>query len=296
MASVKEAQQKAITVISPYSDTASMDVDILLGHCVQQSRTWMMTWPDVALTDEQQQKLDAAIARRAEGEPIAYIVGAQEFWSLPLKVNSSTLIPRPETELLVEIALEKTTSENAKVLDLGTGSGAISLAIKSERPLWKITAVDFSHDALAVAKGNAEALQLDVQFIQSDWFSNLPEKGFDLIISNPPYIDQADVHLSQGDIRYEPDSALIADDQGFGDIKRISAEASHYLTQGGFLMFEHGFEQGEGVRKILHENGFSAVETVKDLAGLERVTLGRKMAGENVVKRVVKKVVKKVAR
>jgi len=186
------------------------------------------------------------------------------------------LIPRPETELLIELALDKLPSVKGKVLDLGTGSGAISLSVKSERPQWEVTGVDFSSEALVVAKENAKTLRLDVQFIQSDWFLNVPEQQFDLVISNPPYIDEADEHLSQGDVRFEPGSALVADEQGFGDIKRISTEASRYLALGGLLMFEHGFEQGDGVREILLENGFVDVETVKDLAGLDRVTLGRK--------------------
>lgn len=277
MTTVKEAQRQATQAMLSFSDTARMDADILLGHCLQKNRTWMMTWPEVELTCEQQQSFDGIIARRVAGEPVAYIVGEQEFWSLPLKVNRSTLIPRPETELLIELALDKLPSKKGRVLDLGTGSGAIPLALKSERPQWEVIAVDFSADALAVAKDNAETLQLDVTFIQSDWFLNVPEQPFDLVISNPPYIDEADEHLSQGDVRFEPDSALIASEQGFGDIKRISTEAARYLALGGLLMFEHGFEQGDGVRQIFRENSFTDVETVKDLAGLDRVTFGRKV-------------------
>ena len=277
MITVKQALQQVEDVLLPnkdIADTAHMDANILVGHCLQKTRTWLMTWPEFALTDEQIGELDGYIARRVKGEPIAYIVGEQEFWSLPLKVNRFTLIPRPETELLVELALEKITKENARVLDLGTGSGAIPLALKSEHADWQITGLDFSQEALDVAKENAHKLQLAVSFIQSDWFENIPEQLFDLVISNPPYIDCTDKHLSEGDVRFEPDTALVADEQGYGDIRRISGEAPRYLMDGGLLMFEHGFEQGAGVRRILKDNQFDGIETIKDLAGLDRVTLG----------------------
>jgi len=280
MVTVKQAQLQAVNALQPSSDTAQMDADILVGHCLQKTRTWLMTWPEAALTDEQTCELDDYVARRIKGEPIAYIVCEQEFWSLPLKVNRFTLIPRPETELLVELALEKIIETNATVLDLGTGSGAIPLALKSERPGWQVTGLDFSQDALDVAKENAGQLQLAVKFIQSDWFENIPEQPFDLIISNPPYIDGSDKHLSEGDVRFEPDTALIADEQGYGDIRRISSEAPRYLMDGGLLMFEHGYEQGAGVRRILEDNQFVGIETVKDLAGLDRVTLGRWRSAE----------------
>ncbi|OUS01803.1 protein-(glutamine-N5) methyltransferase, release factor-specific [Gammaproteobacteria bacterium 42_54_T18] len=275
MITVKQAQQRAVEVLLLSSDTAHMDVNILVGHCLQKSRTWLMTWPDAALTDDQVVELEGYVARRVKGEPIAYIVGEQEFWSLPLKVNRFTLIPRPETELLVELALEKIIKKNATILDLGTGSGAIPFALKSEHPDWQVTGLDFSQDALNVAKENADRLQLVVDFIQSDWFEKIPEQLFDLVISNPPYIDGTDKHLAEGDVRFEPDTALIADEQGYGDIRRISCEASRYLTDGGLLMFEHGFEQGAGVRRILKDSQFDEIETIKDLAGLDRVTIGR---------------------
>ncbi|MBV1921232.1 MAG: peptide chain release factor N(5)-glutamine methyltransferase [Pseudomonadales bacterium] len=274
MITVKQALQKSVKVLLPSSETAHMDANILVGHCLQKTRTWLMTWPEAALTDEQVSELDGYVARRVNGEPVAYIVGEQEFWSLPLKVNGYTLIPRPETELLVELALEKVTKKNATVLDLGTGSGAIPLALKSERPGWQIIGLDFSQDALDVAKGNADKLELAVDFFQSNWFENVTDELFDIVISNPPYIDGADKHLSEGDVRFEPDTALVADEQGYGDIRRISGEASRFLVDGGLLMFEHGFEQGSGVRRILKDNQFDEIETIKDLAGLDRVTLG----------------------
>ncbi len=274
MITVKQALQQSTDVLLPSSDTAHMDANILVGHCLQKTRTWLMTWPETVLTDGQVGELDGYVARRVNGEPVAYIVGEQEFWSLPLKVNSCTLIPRPETELLVELTLEKITKKNATVLDLGTGSGAIPLALKSERPGWQITGLDFSQDALDVAKGNADTLELAVHFFQSNWFENVTDELFDIVISNPPYIDGADKHLSEGDVRFEPDTALVADEQGYGDIRRISGEASRFLVDGGLLMFEHGFEQGSGVRHILKDNQFDKIETIKDLAGLDRVTLG----------------------
>jgi release factor glutamine methyltransferase len=274
MITVKQALQQSVEVLLSSSDTADMDANILVGHCLQKTRTWLMTWPEIVLSDEQVGELDDYVSRRVKGEPVAYIVGEQEFWSLPLKVNGYTLIPRPETELLVELALEKITKKNATVLDLGTGSGAIPLALKSERSDWQVMGLDFSQKALDVAKENADTLQLAVSFVQSDWFENIPEQLFDLVISNPPYIDGSDKHLSEGDVRFEPDTALIADEQGYGDIRRISSEAPRYLMEGGLLMFEHGFEQGSGVRHILKDNQFDEIETIKDLAGLDRVTLG----------------------
>jgi len=279
MITVKHAQQRAVEALLPSSDTAHMDANILVGYCLQKTRTWLMTWPDAVLTGAQVGELDGYVARRVKGEPVAYIVGEQEFWSLLLKVNHFTLIPRPETELLVELALERITKQNATVLDLGTGSGAIPLALKSEHPDWQVTGLDFSHGALNVAKENAGLLQLAVSFIQSDWFDSIPEQRFDLVISNPPYIDGTDKHLSEGDVRFEPDTALVADEQGYGDIRRISCEAPRYLIEGGLIMFEHGFEQGAGVRRILKDNQFDEIETIKDLSGLDRVTLGRWRGG-----------------
>lgn len=274
MLTVKQAQQQNTQKLLPFSDTARMDVDILLGFCLDKTRVWLITWPEVALTAQQLADFMRCVERRIEGEPIAYIVGEQEFWSLPFKVNAHTLIPRPETELLVELALERKLLPDASVLDLGTGSGAIPLALKSERPLWQVKALDLSQEAIDVARANGVALSLDVDFVTSDWFSMVHNETFDLIISNPPYIDPQDAHLSQGDVRFEPDSALVADESGYGDIRRICEAAMGYLRPDGVLMFEHGFEQGEGVRSILSKNGFQGIETINDLAGLERVTLG----------------------
>ena len=273
---VRQAQRQATETLLSHSDTARMDADILVGHCLQKNRTWLMTWPDHVLLPVQQVQLASIVARRVDGEPIAYIVGEQEFWSLSLQVDRSTLIPRPETELLVELVLEKVRVENASVLDLGTGSGAIALALKSEHPRWDVTAIDFSDEALTVAKNNSHLLSLDVEFIQSNWFSNVTGQQFDVIVSNPPYIDKTDLHLSLGDLRFEPDSALVASENGYGDYQRICLEVFDYLKVGGIVLFEHGFEQGAGVRDILRAAGFSSVETVRDLAGLDRVTFGHR--------------------
>jgi len=276
MCSVKSALLNAKALLDKVSPTAQLDADILLSFVLEKPRVWLRTWPEATLTQRQQTTFQNMLDRRALGEPVAYLVGEQEFWSLPLKVTKDTLIPRPETELLVELALERLTQDNARVIDLGTGTGAIALAIASEKKQWVVCGVDFSKDALEVAKYNAQRLQLNVDFFQSNWLSNVPLEHVDLIVSNPPYIANDDPHLMEGDVRFEPGSALIADDNGLNDFKKISQEALGYLVPNGLLMFEHGFEQGESVRNILSALGYSKIETIKDLAGLDRVTLAAK--------------------
>ncbi len=218
------------------------------------------------------------LARRLSGEPIAYIVGRREFFGLEFITTPAVLIPRPETELLVELALARIPqNQPCKVLDLGTGSGAIAISIAKNRPLATVTAVDQSLAALAVARENAARLEVpNLRLLHSNWFSALEDEVFDLIVSNPPYVEAADPHLLQGDVRFEPLSALASGADGLDDIRRIAAAALQHLKPGGWLLFEHGYNQGEGCREILRQQGFSAVETIRDLAGLERVSLGVK--------------------
>lgn len=263
------------------SDSARLDIEIILCHILQKNRTWLFTWPGNSLTAEQQQLFDAFFQRRKSGEPIAHIIGWREFWSLPLAVNNSTLIPRPDTELLVETALELFASDDIKhvrkCLDLGTGTGAIALALASEKPHWQLLGVDKSADAIALAENNRAQLSFNhVQIRQSDWFAQVDGGEFDVIVSNPPYIDPQDPHLTQGDVRFEPHSALIADNHGLADIESIIRESWSYLLVGGWLLLEHGYEQAETVRNLLRARGFAAVETRLDLGGNERVSLGCK--------------------
>ncbi|MGL5536263.1 MAG: peptide chain release factor N(5)-glutamine methyltransferase, partial [Aeromonas veronii] len=228
----------------------------------------------------QQATLQGWLARRLNGEPIAHLVGEREFWSLPLKVSPATLIPRPDTEVLVEQALTRIPQGPCAVLDLGTGTGAIALALKSERPEVDVWAVDRMADAAALARENSAALGLPIEVRDGSWFEPLGEPDrdntprFAVIVSNPPYIDGADPHLEQGDVRFEPRSALVADDAGLADIRHIVAHAPAYLLTDGWLLLEHGWDQGEAVRQLLRDGGYREVATVRDYGDNDRVTLG----------------------
>ncbi len=264
------------------SDSARLDIEIILCHILQKNRTWLFTWPDKTLSEVQQQTFTNFFQRRKNGEPIAHIIGQREFWSLPLAVNNSTLIPRPDTELLVETALELFAQDKPDqmrhCLDLGTGTGAIVLALASEKPHWKLLGVDKSADAVALAEQNRAQLNFNhVTVLQSDWFAQITAQQFDVIVSNPPYIDPQDPHLDQGDVRFEPRSALIADNHGLADIESIIRKSWHYLQSDGWLLLEHGYDQGAAVRELLRARGFIAVETRRDLGANERVSLGKKL-------------------
>tara|TARA_R110002050_G_scaffold6919_5_gene27793 strand:- start:174 stop:1052 length:879 start_codon:yes stop_codon:yes gene_type:complete len=257
------------------SDSAKLDVEILLCFVLEEEHSYILTWPEKLLGDEQLHHFLQLLVRRIQGEPIAYIVGMKEFWSLPLAVSKATLIPRPDTETLIELVLEQYSSrKNINCLDLGTGTGAIALALASENPTWHIDAVDFNIDAVKLALSNARKCKLEqVNIFQSDWFSQVDiNKKYDLIVSNPPYIDSEDKHLQQGDVQFEPASALIANDKGLADIKHIAKMATHFLTSQGQLFFEHGFEQGDAVRSVLISSGFKHPKTEQDLNGHDRIT------------------------
>ena len=274
MATVKENLLRATELAE--SDSPRLDLEVLLCHLLGKSRAWLYTWPEHSLDESQQTEFDALVARRIAGEPVAHLTGSREFWSLPLKVNRSTLIPRPDTEVLVETVLSLCPQTEASVLDLGTGTGAIALALASEKKHWQITAVDTMPAAVALAEENRKLLGFhNVEILQSDWFSALRGQRFDVIVSNPPYIDTQDPHLREGDVRFEPLSALVAEEQGLADIRKIAADARIFLTQNGMLAVEHGWEQGKAVRKIFAEHGYRDVETRLDYAGRERITLGK---------------------
>jgi len=263
------------------SDSARLDIELILCHVLQKNRTYLFTWPDKTLLPEQAEQFLQFFNRRKSGEPIAHILGQREFWSLPLAVNNSTLIPRPDTELLVELVVELFADDSAQqkrtCLDLGTGTGAIVLAIASEKPQWQLLGVDRSTDAVALAEQNRAQLNFGhVQIKQSDWFTAIPKQQFDVIVSNPPYIDPQDPHLEQGDVRFEPRSALIADNKGLADIELIIQQSWNYLCEQAWLLLEHGYDQGQAVRELFAARGFVQVETRTDLGGNERVTLGRK--------------------
>lgn len=262
-------------LIASCSDSALLDCQILLCFILKKERSYLFTWPEKQLSPTEYDQYKDLLSRRKLGEPIAYIVGFKEFWSLPFKVSPATLIPRPDTEVLVETVLELFQDKpQTRCLDLGTGTGAIALALASENPNWKIDAVDFSLEAVELAKLNAEKLELaQVNIYQSDWFKQISSGGeYDVIVSNPPYIDAEDENLTQGDVRFEPESALVAEEQGLADIKNIAQQAKNYLVNNGVIAFEHGFEQGTAVREVLSLLGYVKPQTVTDLNGHDRVS------------------------
>ncbi len=272
---IEQARQAIIQQLSS-SDSPAADADCLLCAVLGCTRTWLRTWPERALTGEQQERLMALVARRLAGEPIAHLLGVREFWSLPLQVSPATLIPRPDTEVLVEQALARVAGDGGgqRLLDLGTGTGAIALALKSERPALSVWAVERVAEACELALGNATRLALTIELRQGSWFSPVHGERFDLIVSNPPYIDALDPHLSEGDVRFEPRSALVAEEAGLADLAHIIRLAPDHLLPGGWLLLEHGWQQGAAVRELLLQRGFQSVHTVRDYGDQERVSLG----------------------
>ncbi|MFM5469779.1 peptide chain release factor N(5)-glutamine methyltransferase [Aeromonas veronii] len=276
---IQQARVHIMTVLAG-GESPRADADVLLCHLLGCRRSYLMTWPERELDAAQQATLQGWLVRRLNGEPIAHLVGEREFWSLPLKVSPATLIPRPDTEVLVEQALTRIPQGPCAVLDLGTGTGAIALALKSERPEIDVWAVDRMADAAALARENSVALGLPIEVRDGSWFEPLGEPDrdntprFAVIVSNPPYIDGADPHLEQGDVRFEPRSALVADDAGLADIRHIVAHAPAYLLTDGWLLLEHGWDQGEAVRQLLRDGGYREVATVRDYGDNDRVTLG----------------------
>lgn len=267
--------------LAKVSDSPRLDVEILLAHVLQKDRTFLFAWPETELTVDQEDTFIALFDRRLRGEPVAHIIGQREFWSLPLFVNNTTLIPRPDTELVVETVLNLFASDMHNqprhVLDLGTGTGAIVLSLAHEKKYWHCVGVDNQPEAVLLAQKNCQHLQLqNVAIKQSDWFSAVEETDFDVIVSNPPYIAADDPHLQQGDVRFEPLSALVADNQGLRDIENIVQESRNYLRSNGWLLIEHGYQQGQAVRQLFEQSGYVAITTLRDLSDNERVTMGKK--------------------
>lgn len=251
----------------------------LLSHILGKSATTLIAFPDNELTENEFKYFSECVDRRSLGEPFAYIKKSKSFWDIELEVNSSVLIPRPETELLVEKILSLNFQENTRVLDLGTGSGAIAISLAVHKPEWAIVATDKSALSLELAQRNAEKYQLNnLTFHQGSWFSALPEKtkfnDFDVIVSNPPYISEDSDYLKEGDVRFEPLHALVADKKGLADLEEIILNAKRYLRVGGYLMVEHGYDQAHAVQALFLQAGFSQIHTLQDLQGLDRVTYG----------------------
>lgn len=260
------------------SETPRLDAELLLGFVLQKNSAWLLAHSNDELPLPSQEKFLALLERRIAGEPIAHVIGSRGFWTLDLSVTSDTLIPRPETELLVELAISKCVSDKKlRILDLGAGTGAIALAIASECKNAEVIAVDKSIGALEVARENGRRNNLQVEFIQSDWFVGLAGKKFDLIVSNPPYIPDQDPHLLQGDLRFEPIAALASGTDGLDDIRLIIVQAPQYCMPAAWLMIEHGFDQGEAIRALFSEAGFVNIEVVQDLEQRDRVTIGQRL-------------------
>lgn len=258
------------------SESPRRDAEILLEHVTGKARTFILAFGETALTADQHAQLSDLLSRRKAGEPVAHLTGEREFWSLPLYVSAATLIPRPDTECLVEHALAHLPATACRILDLGTGTGAIALALASERPDCQVTAVDVMPDAVALALRNVARLGFNnVKIQQSSWFDALVGQQFDMIVSNPPYIDERDPHLSQGDVRFEPLTALVAAEEGLADIAHIVTVSRQYLTAGGWLLIEHGWTQAEAVRALFTQAGYERVETCQDYGGNDRLTLGK---------------------
>jgi release factor glutamine methyltransferase len=284
---IRQAAQSIQNKLSLEISEANFEANLLCQHTLNVNRAWLISHETDVLDANQQSAFEALVKRRSNGEPIAYILGSREFYGLPLKTTPATLIPRPDTEALVEAALAKIPQNiSLNILDLGTGTGAVALAIASERLQAKVCAVDASLQALQVAIENARALKLNnVRLLASDWFSALTldkeAEKFDVIVSNPPYIAQDDEHLKQGDLRFEPISALASGVDGLDDIRKIIQDAPDYLNPNGWLMLEHGFDQAEAVAALLSARGFSQIDHAKDIAGTLRVTFGRHATPQN---------------
>ena len=279
MTQIRTTLERAAQALAslPHSEP-KLEAELLLTEVLGKDRSYLFTWPERELTPRQEQAFSRLLQRRLAGEPIAYILGRREFWSLDLQITPDVLIPRPETELLVELALDAFPPQQPiTVADLGTGSGAVAAAIALERPRWTVWATDASAAALAVAKENFLRCGLDrVETRQGAWCAALPQPlRFELIVSNPPYVPEDDPHLGLGDLLREPRSALVAGSDGLDEIRRIVSQAPERLAAGGLLLLEHGFDQGERIRDLLHQAGFGSVQTHRDLAGLDRVSGGR---------------------
>ncbi|WP_455220526.1 peptide chain release factor N(5)-glutamine methyltransferase [Kaarinaea lacus] len=283
MSTIKQAIAEASANINQLADVAAkLEAEILLAYLLKKSRSYLHTWPEQSLEPHVLDQYQALVQRRCRGEPIAYITEQREFWGLPLIVSPTTLIPRPETERLVEIALQKIPANKSWLIaDLGTGSGALALALASERPLSHIVGTDISEAALAIAEQNRRQLKLEnVRFALGRWFDPVFDLRFDLVVSNPPYVASNDPHLQEGDLRFEPQQALSAGPDGLEAIREIVASAINHLKPGAWLMLEHGYNQGEAVINLLEKSGFHHVLCHEDYAARERATEGQWSGGE----------------
>jgi release factor glutamine methyltransferase len=275
-ASIRQLLEQASHLLT--TDSAQLDAEVLLAHALGQARSHLRAWPEKIPSAEQQENFQRLLQARLQGEPVAYLTGQREFWSLPLAVTPATLIPRAETETLVALALQRIPADSrADVADMGTGSGAIALAIAHERPGCQLLATDVSAAAIETAAANAKQLGVgNIEFLCGDWCTPLEDRQFDVIISNPPYIKDSDPHLQQGDVRFEPDTALAAGPQGMDDLTKLAHCARQHLRSGGWLLLEHGYDQRDAVTQLLTSCGFSQVVDHQDDSGTDRVVVGKR--------------------
>ncbi len=281
MHSIKSVLTKAASTLASVSDSALLDAEVLLCQALNQPRSHLRAWPDKLLQPKQLAMFRTLLTQRQQGTPVAYITGNREFWSRDFQVTADVLIPRPDTELLIELSLKVIPAdEPVRIIDMGTGSGIIAITLAAERPHAQISAIDFSLAALRIAKLNADNHHIsNIQFYHSDWFANVPNGKFNLIISNPPYIAEDDPHLQQGDVRFEPQTALSAPEQGLADIKVIADTARNYLEPCGHLLIEHGYNQQQQVQTLFRNLHYDNVQTYLDLSGQPRVSYGQFVSG-----------------
>jgi len=276
---IKKALELAVIKLRN-SDHARLDAEVLLAHVLEKPRSHLHAWPEAELSEQQELRFGDFVAQRAEGRPVAHLTGHREFWSLDLEITADTLIPRPETELLVEQALALLPAhENLQVADLGTGSGAIAIALAQERKPWTLCALDRSFTCTRIAQRNARRLGVrNISFVNANWCDALADASLDAIVSNPPYVADQDPHLRQGDVRYEPVSALASGADGLDDIRKLVADAPRTLKANGWILLEHATDQPEIIRNLLNTKDFINITTLRDLAGLERVSYAQKPA------------------
>ncbi|MBT8134403.1 MAG: peptide chain release factor N(5)-glutamine methyltransferase [Gammaproteobacteria bacterium] len=276
---IKQALQHASKQLADSSPSAMLDSQVLLTHVLQCNSAHLVAWPEKTLSETQLADYLELLERRQQGVPVAHLTGSREFWSLNFSVDNSTLIPRPETEILVEFILEKFDEvDRLKLLDMGTGTGAIAISIAKQRPDWEVIASDISEQALALATKNSSDNQTaNVSFVQSNWFEAIDHDDFNIIVSNPPYIAKDDPHLSQGDVRFEPQSALNSGETGMDDIEHICSQANNHLLKNGWLIIEHGYNQKQQVSECFTRNGFKKIIQRQDLSGHYRMTAGKKL-------------------
>lgn len=274
---IQQALQHAEHLLDKSSPSAALDAQVLLCHVLTCNTAHLAAWPEKQISQHQSQCFIELISQRRHGRPIAYLTGQREFWSLTFSVDDSTLIPRPETETLVAYILDHyQQQDNIRLLDMGTGSGAIAISIANEKPHWDITATDISAPAIALANSNANNNQIsNISFVQSDWFEQLSAQQFNIIVSNPPYIATDDPHLQQGDVRFEPESALTSGLTGMDDIEFLCTHASRHLKIDGCLILEHGYNQKQQVADCFINNRFVDIKQVRDLSGHTRMTAGK---------------------